>query len=79
LLPDYSGAYFNHIKAKLVQLDVCDVQNNLIAPWKFYEALRPGTLVLVLASLHCFSMMDDSGKERRERKVIPRFLFLRYI
>ncbi|KAJ7819543.1 hypothetical protein B0H13DRAFT_1661360 [Mycena leptocephala] len=69
LLPDYGGAYFNHIKAKLVQLDVRDVQNNLIAPWKYYEALRPGTLVLVLASLHCFSMMDDGGKERKERKI----------
>ncbi|KAJ7042848.1 hypothetical protein C8F04DRAFT_915583, partial [Mycena alexandri] len=69
ILPDYGGSYFNHSKAKLVQLDVRDTKNELIPPWKFYEALRPGTLVLCLVSLHCFAMVDDSGKERKERKV----------
>ncbi|KAJ7779035.1 hypothetical protein B0H16DRAFT_1711380 [Mycena metata] len=69
VLPDYGGAYFNHLKSKLVQLDVRDTKNNIIPPWKFYEALRPGTLVLCLVSLHCFTMVDDGGKERKERKV----------
>jgi hypothetical protein len=69
LLCDYGGPYFNHVKAKLVQLDVRDVANNLIPPWKFYDALKPGTLVLALVSLHCFVMTDDGGKERKERKV----------
>ncbi|KAJ7017249.1 hypothetical protein C8F04DRAFT_963517 [Mycena alexandri] len=50
MLPDYGGSYFNHLKAKLLQLD-----NQLIPPWKFYEVLRPGTLVLCLVSLHCFT------------------------
>jgi hypothetical protein len=54
-----------------VQLDVRDVNNNLIPPWKFYDALKPGTLVLALVSLHCFAMTDDGGKERKERKVFP--------
>ncbi|KAJ7643206.1 hypothetical protein B0H17DRAFT_959854 [Mycena rosella] len=67
LLEDYGGLYFNHVKAKLVQLDVRDTQNDLIGPWKFYDALKPGTLVLVLASLHCFVMSDE--KSKRERKV----------
>ncbi|KAJ6461570.1 hypothetical protein C8R47DRAFT_1080539 [Mycena vitilis] len=69
LLPDYGGAYFNHTKAKLVQQDVRDVQNNLIPPWKIYEALRPGTLVLLLVSLHCFLMNDENSKEPRQRKI----------
>lgn len=69
VLQDYGGSYFNHTKAKLVQLDVRDIKNELIPPWEFYEALRPGTLVLCLVSLHCFSMTDDGGKERKERKV----------
>ncbi|KAJ7677863.1 hypothetical protein DFH06DRAFT_1121427 [Mycena polygramma] len=69
LLPDYGGAYFNHTKAKLVQQDVRDVNNNLIPPWKIYEALRPGTLVLVLVSLHCFLMNDENSKEPRQRKI----------
>ncbi|KAJ6454562.1 hypothetical protein C8R47DRAFT_955212, partial [Mycena vitilis] len=69
LLQDYGGSYFNHIKSKLVQLDVRDTQNNLIPPWKFYDALKPGTLVLALVSLHCFTMNDDSGKEAKQRKI----------
>jgi hypothetical protein len=32
--------------------------------------LRPGTLILILVSLHCFSMIDDGGKEHKEQKVI---------
>ncbi|KAJ7911255.1 hypothetical protein B0H13DRAFT_2272077 [Mycena leptocephala] len=62
LLPDYGGSYFNHIKAKLVQLDVRDAHNNLIPPWKHYDALKPGTLILALCSLHCYTMTDDRGK-----------------
>ncbi|KAJ7663749.1 hypothetical protein DFH06DRAFT_986320, partial [Mycena polygramma] len=69
LLQDYGGSYFNHIKSKLVQLDVRDTQNNLIPPWKFYDALKPGTLVLALVSLHCFTMNDESGKEAKQRKI----------
>ncbi|KAJ6476676.1 hypothetical protein C8R47DRAFT_1075544 [Mycena vitilis] len=69
LLPDYGGPFFNHVRSKLVQLDVRDVNNDLIPPWKFYEALKPGTLVLALVSLHCFVMTDTSGKERKERKI----------
>ncbi|KAJ7606485.1 hypothetical protein DFH06DRAFT_1348024 [Mycena polygramma] len=69
LLPDYGGPYFNHVKSKLVQLDVRNINNDLIPPWKFYDALKPGTLVLALVSLHCFVMTDISGKERKERKI----------
>ncbi|KAJ7643142.1 hypothetical protein DFH06DRAFT_1333925 [Mycena polygramma] len=69
LLQDYGGSYFNHIKSKLVQLDVRDTQNNLIPPWKFYDALKPGTLVLALVSLHCFTMNDESGKDVKQRKI----------
>ncbi|KAJ7633385.1 hypothetical protein DFH06DRAFT_991055 [Mycena polygramma] len=67
LLPDYGGSYFNHNKAKLVQQDVRDIKNNLIPPWKLYDALRPGTLILILVSLHCFSMNDDTTKEIKRR------------
>ncbi|KAJ7436015.1 hypothetical protein B0H11DRAFT_1755436 [Mycena galericulata] len=69
LLPDFGGDYFNLVKAKLVQHDIRDVNNNLIPPWDLYDALKPGTLVLVLVTLHCFNMVDDGGKERKERKI----------
>jgi hypothetical protein len=69
LLPDYGGSYFNHSKAKLVQLDVRDAKNNLIPPWKFYDALKPGTLILAMCSLHCYTMVEDREKKTKDRKV----------
>ncbi|KAF7372693.1 ATP-dependent DNA helicase [Mycena venus] len=66
LLEDCGGDYFSHVRSKLVQLDVCDVDNKLVGPWRYYEVLRPGTLVLVYASLHVFNMKDDkAGKTRK--------------
>ncbi|KAJ7759479.1 hypothetical protein B0H14DRAFT_2634424 [Mycena olivaceomarginata] len=66
LLSDYGGPYFNHVKSKLVQLDVRDGTatggDALIPAWKFYERLKPGTLVLVQASLHIFVMADTDFK-----------------
>ncbi|KAJ7930753.1 hypothetical protein B0H13DRAFT_2531805 [Mycena leptocephala] len=69
LLPDYGGSYFNHSKAKLVQLDVRDAKNNLIPPWKFYDALKLGTLILAMCSLHCYTMVEDRQKKTKERKI----------
>ncbi|KAJ7153781.1 hypothetical protein C8R46DRAFT_1228070 [Mycena filopes] len=69
LLPDFGGSYFNLVKAKLVQHDIRDLDNALIPPWKMYDALKPGTLILALCSLHCFNMVDSGGKEVRERKI----------
>ncbi|KAJ7648251.1 hypothetical protein DFH06DRAFT_1135694 [Mycena polygramma] len=70
LLPDFGGSYFNLQKNKLVQHDIRDMKGALIPPWKIYEALRPGTLVLVLITLHCFKMKDDYGKEPKECRSI---------
>ncbi|KAJ7912821.1 hypothetical protein B0H13DRAFT_2473669 [Mycena leptocephala] len=75
LLLDYGGGYFRHVKARLVQLDVRDATDNsnaLVPPWEFYERLRPGTLVLVSASLHIFVMNDTNSKgvaRPKKRKV----------
>ncbi|KAJ7136460.1 hypothetical protein C8R43DRAFT_842870, partial [Mycena crocata] len=69
LLEDFGGELFNLRKAKLVQHDMRDPENKLIAPWDVYKALRPGTLVLALVSLHCYNMLDNFGKEPKKRKV----------
>ncbi|KAJ7779472.1 hypothetical protein DFH07DRAFT_765757 [Mycena maculata] len=76
LLPDYGGAYFRHVKAKLLQLDVRDgtegANNALIPPYEFYDRLKVGTLVLVSASLHIFVMSDTDAKgapRAKRRKV----------
>ncbi|KAG6888212.1 hypothetical protein C0992_009319 [Termitomyces sp. T32_za158] len=41
---NYWGPYFNLVCNKLIQLDVRNCDNNLIAPWRFYDALKPGSL-----------------------------------
>lgn len=64
LCPDFGGAFFDLTYNKLVQLDVRDENNDLIPAWKFYEALRPGTLVLANVSLHCF-VMKEKGTHRK--------------
>lgn len=72
LLSDYGGPFFNHVKSKFVQLDVRDGtpagKDALIPPYNFYDRLKPGTLVLVQASLHIFVMSDTETKTGRPRR-----------
>jgi len=56
LLPDYSSDHFALIKNKLVQHDVRDTDDHLIPAWKIEKGPRPGTVVLVLASLHVYNI-----------------------
>jgi hypothetical protein len=79
LLCDFGGDYFNLAKNKLVQHDIRDVRSNLIPPWKNYEELCPGTLVLIQVSLHCYTMVDEYSKERRQRKASGRLIFCVFI
>ncbi|KAG6847525.1 hypothetical protein H0H93_007574 [Arthromyces matolae] len=58
---DYRGDLFKLVDDKLVQLDVRTAKNELIAPWKFYDALKPGTLILAECTLHIF-LMEDTKK-----------------
>lgn len=69
-LPDYGGPFFALRFNKLIQLDVRGVDNKLIPPWKFYEELRPGTLILANCSLHVFLMENKKKKDHSiEHKV----------
>ncbi|KAG1839109.1 hypothetical protein DFJ58DRAFT_667921 [Suillus subalutaceus] len=58
MLPDYGGDLFQHINAKLRQLDIRDVNNELIAPQDWYSSLKRGTLVMVRATLHAFNWKE---------------------
>ncbi|KAF8060234.1 hypothetical protein FPV67DRAFT_1674194 [Lyophyllum atratum] len=64
-LPDYGGDYFNHVRDRLLQKDVRDPDNQLIPPWDAYYALRPGTLVVAVCTLHSFLMGKGTISERR--------------
>ncbi|KAG6820139.1 hypothetical protein H0H93_004843 [Arthromyces matolae] len=58
---DYRGELFQLVDDKLVQLDVRTTEGTLIPPWKFYDALKPGTLILAECTLHVF-MLEDVKK-----------------
>ncbi|KAG1741549.1 uncharacterized protein EDB91DRAFT_1131097 [Suillus paluster] len=60
VLPDYGGDLFQHVNAKLRQLDIRNVENILIPPQEWYINLKHGTLVMIRATLHAFNW-----KERR--------------
>lgn len=61
MLPDYGGPLFDLKKNKLVQPDIRDINNELIAPWNLYNELRPGTVVLVVATLVTWVMPEVEG------------------
>lgn len=56
LMPDYRGPFFNHTSNKLTQLHIVDEEDRSVPPWKMYDTLRTGTLILANCSLHCFLM-----------------------
>ncbi|KAG2146154.1 uncharacterized protein EDB93DRAFT_1104530 [Suillus bovinus] len=56
----YGGELFQHVNAKLRQLDIRIVENDLIPPQDWYSSLRRGTLVMIRATLHALNW-----KERR--------------
>ena len=53
-LPDYGGDLFKHEQSHLRQMDLRDENNNLVPPADWYTTFRPGTFVLVRATLHAF-------------------------
>ena len=69
LLPDHQGDYFKHVHAKLVQLDIRDENDMLIPPWDMYDNLRPGTVVLIDASLVCWHIFTKGRGDKLDRKV----------
>ncbi|KAJ6554135.1 hypothetical protein B0H10DRAFT_2123488 [Mycena sp. CBHHK59/15] len=70
VLEDYGGEYFSHINAKLQQLDIRDANNKLIPPWKQYTALRPGSIVLALVTIHVYTFKDQGFDRNRDRKIV---------
>lgn len=73
LLPDHQGPYFKHVNAKLIQLDIRDIDSNLIPPWDTYDVLRPGTVVLINITLHCW-VIKDKGTDRVKKVSFPQSL-----
>ncbi len=68
LLPDFSTETFRLQQDKLVQHDVRDIENELIPAWRMEEELRPGTVVLVSATLHVYNIKtNQAGSFRRVR------------
>ncbi|KAJ7236708.1 hypothetical protein C8J57DRAFT_1530000 [Mycena rebaudengoi] len=54
LLPDHRGPYFNHKDAKLIQRDIRDHDDTLIAPHELYSRLTEGTLFTALVTFETY-------------------------
>ncbi|KAJ6618088.1 hypothetical protein B0H10DRAFT_1276479 [Mycena sp. CBHHK59/15] len=69
LLEDFGGPpYFRFVNGMLKQLDIRDSQNKLIAPWNNYGALRPGSLILAIISIHMYTFKSEGNDGDRDRK-----------
>lgn len=74
-LPDFSGLpCFNLDQKKLIQADVRDRHGDLIHPKDYLTKLRPGTLVIIRATLHRFDMPVAPGYRRPRRVSYTRTL-----
>lgn len=67
---------FDLQKNKLVQLDIRDIDNKLIAPWDLYNKLRPGTVVLVVATLVTWIMHETEGDLESPLKKVCIYIYL---
>ncbi|KAJ7921034.1 hypothetical protein B0H13DRAFT_2318791 [Mycena leptocephala] len=69
LLEDFGGPpYFRLVNGMLKQLDIRNAQNKLIAPWNNYIALRPGSLILAIVSIHMYTFKSEGNDRDRDRK-----------
>ena len=64
VLPDYGGDLFKHVNAKLRQLDLRDINDDLIPPQEWYSQLRQGTFVMVRATLQAFNWDNRRVSQR---------------
>ncbi|KAJ3900394.1 hypothetical protein F5879DRAFT_992921 [Lentinula edodes] len=56
LMPDFGGPVFAMKKAKLIQPQWTNINNDLIVPWEYYNYLRPGTVVVATICIEVFVM-----------------------
>ncbi|KAJ3915072.1 hypothetical protein F5877DRAFT_5704, partial [Lentinula edodes] len=56
LMPDFGGPVFAMKKAKLIQPQWNNINNELIVPWENYKYLRPGTVVVATICFEVFVM-----------------------
>ncbi|KAJ4493167.1 hypothetical protein C8J55DRAFT_556163 [Lentinula edodes] len=63
LMPDFGGPVFAMKKAKLIQPQWTNIRNKLIVPWKNYDSLRLGTLVVATVCFEVFVMSPKSASD----------------
>ncbi|KAK1235035.1 hypothetical protein PQX77_001744 [Marasmius sp. AFHP31] len=68
--PDYGGPGFQHRIAKARQPDFRDSQNRIVAPWTFWDELRPGTLIMANILIVVWVIPSKNKQGRDELKKI---------
>ncbi|KAL0578303.1 hypothetical protein V5O48_003680 [Marasmius crinis-equi] len=67
VLPGYGGPRFQQRIAQVIQPEWRDGRGQLIPPWKNYDLLRPGTVIMATVSINVF-VMSSTAKGRPRRK-----------
>ncbi|KAF9024872.1 hypothetical protein BDP27DRAFT_1376691 [Rhodocollybia butyracea] len=67
VLSNYGGLLFCQRLAKLKQADFRNVKGDLIPPWRYYNELRPGTLIIANISIAVYVIPGKEG--RMDRKI----------
>ncbi len=62
ILYDYGGPIFVHKHAKLTQRHITDTSGSLVPPWKEYEKLRTGTVVLIKVALRVYCAVPAGNR-----------------
>ncbi|KAJ8093641.1 hypothetical protein PM082_023433 [Marasmius tenuissimus] len=67
VIPGYGGNRFRQRIAQTIQLDWRTVKGDLIPPWKVWDELRPGTLIMANVVFHIYVMpARDPLKSRKK-------------
>ncbi|KAH7871980.1 uncharacterized protein C8R40DRAFT_1174052 [Lentinula edodes] len=61
LMPDFGGPVFALDRAKLIQPNWRNINNDLIPPWLNYDCLRPGVLVVANIGIRVFVLTPKTG------------------
>ncbi|KAJ3861218.1 hypothetical protein EV359DRAFT_66664 [Lentinula novae-zelandiae] len=69
LMPDYSKKLFALNKPRLLQPDWRKLNGELIVPWKNYQQLRPGTVVVANVSFR-LHVLQPKDKTQRKWKIL---------
>ena len=50
-MPDHVGPAFAQKEARVAQLEIYDINDKLVPPWRIHEVLKPGTFIATVGTV----------------------------